>query len=206
MDARRTDTRAQIRDVALEMFAERGYDGTSLREIAERLGITKAAVYYHYKTKEEIVGSLFDEFLLGVDEIVEWAQDEGPGAETRAEVLRRYQDLLTGSSAAQVARLMQEGQSSLHDVASAKDMKARFLAMSHAVTDPNASAADQLRMRLAVIALHLGAFLDKDNVGVDPEEQRAAALEVALELAAPDPPTPGSRRVRPCGSRGAPPA
>ncbi|ODU22978.1 MAG: hypothetical protein ABT15_04045 [Pseudonocardia sp. SCN 73-27] len=182
-DARRTDTRAQIREVALELFAERGYDGTSLREIAERLGITKAAVYYHYKTKEEIVGALFDDFLSGVDEIVEWALNKGPGPETRAEVLRRYQGLLTGPSAAQVARLMQEGQSSLRDVAAAKDMKARFFAMSRAVTDPDASAADQMRMRLAVIALHLGAFMDQESLPVSAEERQTAALEVALELA-----------------------
>ena len=48
MDERRTDTREQIRRLALQLFAERGYDGTSLREIADRLGITKAAVYYHF--------------------------------------------------------------------------------------------------------------------------------------------------------------
>ena len=53
-DERRTDTRQQIRAVALELFAEQGYERTSLREIAERLGVTKAAVYYHYRTKEEI--------------------------------------------------------------------------------------------------------------------------------------------------------
>ncbi|GAY08340.1 TetR/AcrR family transcriptional regulator [Pseudonocardia sp. N23] len=182
-DARRTDTREQIREVALELFAERGYEGTSLREIAERLGITKAAVYYHYKTKEEIVGALFDDFLAGIDEIVEWAQGKGPGPETRAEVLRRYQGLLSAPSAAQVARLMQEGQSSLRDVAAAKDMKARFFSMSRAVIDPDASAADQMRMRLAVIALHLGAFMDQESLPVPPAERSAVALQIALELA-----------------------
>ena len=44
---RRGDTRARIQQVALEMFAEQGYERTSLREIAERLGVTKAALYYH---------------------------------------------------------------------------------------------------------------------------------------------------------------
>jgi AcrR family transcriptional regulator len=47
-------TRERILDVALELFNEQGYDKTSLREIAERLGITKAALYYHFERKEDI--------------------------------------------------------------------------------------------------------------------------------------------------------
>src|SRR5579871_4147084 len=48
-------TRERILDVALELFNEQGYDKTSLREIAERLGVTKAALYYHFKSKEDIL-------------------------------------------------------------------------------------------------------------------------------------------------------
>ena len=48
-------TRERILDVALELFNDRGYDKTSLREIAERLGITKAALYYHFDSKEDIL-------------------------------------------------------------------------------------------------------------------------------------------------------
>src|SRR5207249_9245344 len=50
----RHDTRQRIQTVALELFAEQGYDKTSLREIAERLDVTKAALYYHFKSKEDI--------------------------------------------------------------------------------------------------------------------------------------------------------
>jgi AcrR family transcriptional regulator len=48
-------TRDKILDVALELFNEQGYDKTSLREIAERLGVTKAALYYHFERKEDIL-------------------------------------------------------------------------------------------------------------------------------------------------------
>jgi AcrR family transcriptional regulator len=48
-------TRERILDVALELFNEQGYDKTSLREIAQRLGVTKAALYYHFERKEEIL-------------------------------------------------------------------------------------------------------------------------------------------------------
>ena len=51
----RGSTKERILDVALQFFNERGYDKTSLREIAEELGITKAALYYYFETKQQIL-------------------------------------------------------------------------------------------------------------------------------------------------------
>jgi AcrR family transcriptional regulator len=51
-------TRERILDIALELFTEQGYDKTSLRDIAERLGTTKAALYYHFARKEDILMEL----------------------------------------------------------------------------------------------------------------------------------------------------
>jgi AcrR family transcriptional regulator len=48
-------TRERILDVALELFNEQGYEQTPLREIAERVGVTKAALYYHFERKEDIL-------------------------------------------------------------------------------------------------------------------------------------------------------
>src|ERR1700761_3598526 len=49
------DTRERILDVAQELFTRDGYDKTSLRDIAERLGVTKAALYYYFERKEDIL-------------------------------------------------------------------------------------------------------------------------------------------------------
>jgi AcrR family transcriptional regulator len=51
----RGETREAILDIALELFNEQGYEKTSLREIADRLGVTKAALYYHFEKKEDIL-------------------------------------------------------------------------------------------------------------------------------------------------------
>src|ERR1700744_957820 len=48
-------TRERILDIALELFTEQGYDKTSLQNIADRLGTTKAALYYHFKSKSAIL-------------------------------------------------------------------------------------------------------------------------------------------------------
>ena len=58
MARRRSDLRERILDTALELFNEEGYDKTSLREIAERLDVTKAALYYHFKSKADILLAL----------------------------------------------------------------------------------------------------------------------------------------------------
>jgi AcrR family transcriptional regulator len=48
-------TRERILDIALELFVDQGYEKTSLRDIAERLGTTKAALYYHFERKQDIL-------------------------------------------------------------------------------------------------------------------------------------------------------
>src|SRR3954468_11307429 len=87
---RRGDTRQRIQDVALELFAERGYEKTSLREIAEHLDVTKAALYYHFKTKEDIVLSLFQDLSKPLDELIAWGERQPRTLETKRELLRRY--------------------------------------------------------------------------------------------------------------------
>lgn len=54
MTATRGDTRARLLDTALALFTVHGVEGTSLQMIADALGVTKAAVYYHFRTKDEI--------------------------------------------------------------------------------------------------------------------------------------------------------
>ena len=51
-------TRERILDIALDLFTEQGYEKTSLRQIAERLGFSKAAIYYHFPSKEDILMAL----------------------------------------------------------------------------------------------------------------------------------------------------
>ena len=51
-------TRERILDIALDLFTGQGYEKTSLRQIAERLGFSKAAIYYHFASKEDILMAL----------------------------------------------------------------------------------------------------------------------------------------------------
>ena len=66
-----TDTRERILEVSAELFVEQGYDGTSLREIAERLGFSKAALYYHFSSKEQILEALLEPARRMIDGLLE---------------------------------------------------------------------------------------------------------------------------------------
>ena len=53
-----TDTKEKILAVALQLFAKDGYEAVSVSKIAEKLGITKGALYKHYENKKDIFNSI----------------------------------------------------------------------------------------------------------------------------------------------------
>jgi AcrR family transcriptional regulator len=178
---RRSDTRRRIQDVALELFAEHGYEKTSLREIAERLDVTKAALYYHFKTKEDILVSVADDLVRPMDELIAWAGSQPRTLATKQEVLRRYSDALWGAS--ELFRFVQENQASVRDLSIGESFKTRMTAMSRLLSTPEASLSAQVRCMTALFSLHAGIFAIEGIEG-DIEEKRSAVLEVALDLVA----------------------
>ncbi|SFQ36069.1 DNA-binding transcriptional regulator, AcrR family [Amycolatopsis arida] len=63
-------TRARLLATALRLFTEHGVEGTSLQMIADALGVTKAAVYYHFKAKDEITAAVTEPALRELETIV----------------------------------------------------------------------------------------------------------------------------------------
>ena len=53
-------TKERIFDIAINLFAKNGFDSTSMREIAETVGIKKASMYSHFKSKDEILEKIID--------------------------------------------------------------------------------------------------------------------------------------------------
>jgi AcrR family transcriptional regulator len=75
-------TRDRIGVVALALFAESGYQGTPVREIAEAIGVTTPALYYHFDTKEDVLAACVDPYLGAVDALLdEWGDRTVPDSE-----------------------------------------------------------------------------------------------------------------------------
>lgn len=79
-------TRRRVLEVAGRQFAEKGYAATSLQGIADAMGVTKANVYYYFRTKDAILVALLDQRVSGLEALVERAERE-PDEEARATML-----------------------------------------------------------------------------------------------------------------------
>ncbi|MGB9979653.1 TetR/AcrR family transcriptional regulator [Methanobacterium sp.] len=65
-DAEEKTTKEKIFEAAINLFAQKGFDATSMREIAEVVGIKKASMYSHYKSKDEILEKIVEHPLIRV--------------------------------------------------------------------------------------------------------------------------------------------
>ncbi|MFF1868080.1 TetR/AcrR family transcriptional regulator [Streptomyces sp. CB03911] len=200
----RSDTRERIINVALELFSEQGYEQTSLREIADRLGVTKAALYYHFKTKDDIVHGIVDTMSAPIDEAIAWGEQKPWSPELRDELVRRFAAGM--SERAPLLRFFHENQPAMRDSPAGLEFKERMIAMIRLVHGPGATFEDRLRATMSLFTINSAMFLLKHGesgtaaeplAGTDEgggpcgeakaealTESLSAALTVALEIAA----------------------
>jgi len=175
-------TRARILDAALTLFAERGYDATSMREIAEHVGTTKAALYYHFASKGDIVRVMLSDTEQRVGELVTWAREQPPTPGLRREILLRWSDIMQAHGLAAfrfvvanrkvIHELSPDGHGGMHD---------RLRELYALLAPPNASVEDQLRSRLALMSINMAGLTGAD-IAADESEILAAARRLALDL------------------------
>lgn len=85
----------QVLLVAARTFTERGYDGTSMEDLAKRLGITKSAIYHHVSGKAELLRLATDRALDGLSAVTaEAAALDGPAIDRLEHVVRRSVEVL----------------------------------------------------------------------------------------------------------------
>ncbi|WP_255954467.1 TetR/AcrR family transcriptional regulator [Streptomyces odontomachi] len=186
---RGSDTKAEIRTVAIELFTEQGYEATSLREIAQRLDITKAALYYHFSSKEDIVRSLFTEHLDALDAMVAWAREQPGGPDLHTRAVDRMVDLFTvdGLSTMRFALANQRVVRDLHP--GRESAYERLTELFAILTGPDASVEDELRLRAALLSVNL-VLLAARGLKASDEEIATVARDIAHQLIPPLDTTP----------------
>lgn len=70
------DTRQRLLDVATRLISQNGFAGTSLQMIADELGFTKAAIYYHFRTRDQLLIALMEPLLHQIRQVVEMAESQ----------------------------------------------------------------------------------------------------------------------------------
>jgi len=157
----------------VELFTEHGYEGTSLREIAERLDVTKAALYYHFKSKEDIVASLVEDYYGQIDALIAWARSQPRTAQVRRQVLHKYVRIMADGD--QVFRMLHQNQAAVSTLASAKSrgelFKERVYSLIEVLAGPEAPLRERLRAAMAIGGISLGWMFfadeapDRDDLG-----------------------------------------
>lgn len=161
-------TRERILSASMELFAEQGYAGTSIRDIAARLGMTKASLYYHFSAKEEILDALMQPLLEAFDDLLDQAGDGS--AIPPSDFVARLVRLMVGPAAALHAVL---NDPSVVHLRKKEHDGARFDKLVTALAGPGAGSSRVLRARCAIGALQAGIFGTK--AGVHTAEWAAAA-------------------------------
>jgi len=88
-------TRSRMLDTALRLFLHYSFAGTSLQMIADELELTKAAIYYHFRTREQLLIALMEPILRDMAAVV-GAAERKRGARARAEAMvEGYADIVT---------------------------------------------------------------------------------------------------------------
>ncbi|MEV4168795.1 TetR/AcrR family transcriptional regulator [Nonomuraea sp. NPDC049709] len=91
-----SDTKARIQAVARELFVRQGVQNTSLRQISERLGITKPALYYHFASRDDLVRSIVQPMVEDIERFVRDRRSGDPRQllDDYFELIWRHRDVL----------------------------------------------------------------------------------------------------------------
>jgi AcrR family transcriptional regulator len=103
---------AAVLRAAIDLFNRKGYDATSIGDVAEELGVTKSAIYHHVPSKEHLLAEALDEALLGLEEAVDAAAAADGSAYHRLRgVVRRSVEVLVDHQPAVTLLLRVHGNS-----------------------------------------------------------------------------------------------
>ena len=188
-ERRPRDTRERILEVAIDLFIEEGYEKTSLREIAERVGVTKPALYYHFENKEAIFRTLLQPILEMQHEVLVLLEEQ-PSLEQWAESLATLVDWVLPRR--RLFDLFEHNQKAVREMAQRLIAETDFAEVHEAMhertnavlTDESVPLADRVRMAGAVgLAMGvLGFAAGKAFIDTPADELRPAIVDAIRDV------------------------
>jgi AcrR family transcriptional regulator len=166
-----TGSRAAILEAAQQLFMRDGFHGISMRQIAEVVGVTKAALYYHFQDKEDLFVAIVEQYLLAMSAMIDEVTTSGGSARQQiSELVRRI--LSQPPEQRSIIRLASQELSNV-----SPQNRARFLAMYH----------DQFIGRIS--ALLAGGMDNGELRAVDPAVATWSLLGMMYPYFHPSPPS-----------------
>jgi AcrR family transcriptional regulator len=162
----------------MALFTTQGYDATSLRQIADRLGFTKAALYYHFPAKEHLAIELTRPWLDAISNLIALNQPE-PGIDEnsrRRRLTEDYVDIVLAHHAV-LRFLTQDAAAQKHPDVGRRALTL-VLALQDALLGPDADDADRIRVSCAIGAIHATAIMETSALAY----ARPIVVNVALAV------------------------
>jgi len=178
-----TEAQWRVINAALELFAQHGVGGTSLRMIAGELGVTVAAVYHQYNTKDEIIYAAAESQLQRLEAVVDAAEAIPDASDAREALINGMVDLTAGGVGRSVSAVLSDP-----IVTGSFDRHARFLdlipRMRRILMGDEHSHESRIRTATLIAALN-GAAIHPFVADYDEATLRRELLKVAHLLVPP---------------------
>ena len=169
-------TRQRILDAAADLFIEQGYAGTSVRDISERMGMTKGSLYYHFASKEDVLNALVTPLIEDLDAFI---SDASAVARADAGLIERLVDLLDRHGV--LLRSLMSDPSVLHNIAMRRSAPQRLGALERALGGAT-DAASVLRGRCALGLINSATLAPRFDTGAPPGPSIARQRGVRTRL------------------------
>jgi AcrR family transcriptional regulator len=176
------ETRAEAERIALSLFSSKGYEATSLREIAEGLGITKAALYYHFPSKESIVLAGLESRGAEAAELLSWARAQEPHPGLLRQTVLRWVDSMSIDKLRGI-RFMTVNAAALRSIGgtAGRQIGDNLAAVVTLVAGQGADAVRLLLVRMALLSINTAVSAAQGTAASD-EQIVASARQLALAI------------------------
>jgi AcrR family transcriptional regulator len=151
----------RMMEAAIDLYAAHGYKGTSLQMIADAIGVTKAAVYYHFKSKTALLSAVIDHLFIDFSDHAAYIESRS----SRSAKVLALTDFLTGvvlRRRQSLAALSSDAAINTHPQYT-KTVTAAWDRILRAVEGPNPSAERRVAFYLAASVPHTVRMLDDLN-------------------------------------------
>lgn len=169
------DTHDSILRRARDLFARQGYRGTSIRQLTSGLGLTPAALYYHFTGKEDVLAGVLAPMERDGETIIARMADLEPTPEALREVLDRYFELLARDI---VAFRLVADDVDVQQSAVGQRLRAQARDLFAWLTGSSPEVEDRIRAAAAVGTIRLSL----EQSGVEPDTHRDAIIGRALQI------------------------
>ena len=175
----RSSAQRRIIEAALPLFAEHGVNGTSLQMIADAIGVTKAAIYHQFKTKDEIVVAAIEVDLAKLEAALDAADADESRVRAREVVLTQVIDLAVAHR--RMVSAVQHDPVVVRLLAKHEPFRQLMHRLYVVLTDGDVDA--DARVRAAVVSAAIGgAVMHPLVMDLDDETLRSQLLQLSLQL------------------------